>query len=732
MADGVGAVATGAPTHEGLFQSLVQGVRWLSRTKYGLLTLWIGIAFLGYAAGAYYYYQTSLPMTLETVAYAIAVSTLAVLPVLLLLTDPEATLAQGPRLRLPVATSLLLVGLTVFAVIDHRSAQWLTNPAVRLAFFALLALALVPRVWNAIEYWRFKAEQQRAADDAAKINQLADAVANRTDDVERKIKEYRTAESASAFIVTLVVGLIIGAAYYIGNFPSDPSLGAGLGVGIFVVVISLFAIVLAVDWLADLPAVRQAGAWGRILAKPGAHFAAFYDGVDATLVFVAGHVAGADHLKAPSRYLILGVTLLCLAIMGWQLPPPFGLAPVLIGLVLGLAVSRLWSWVEEDRNLAAITQFSPKAPQRIGFREDFRDETLLGFIFVLALIPIGMMQVHESNLLGGPLFVNVADPESPIATDNFLVWLGYFGFELAKALPIVDWADIYHLGPGGDSITPTRPRGMHAVFAARALVDLLLIAALLQALGIASRNRQQKYLYAERHIDRLDALVEKAELNKAIRATLLPSEADAPPKYDFRVLTDSSLTDFRQYNEARLREIFLKSSRADVRAFISELFAQRGTKPAPAMVTVQDIAASHRSELDLMRTFDEAKREHSANIYPIPHEDIATVLFQLRESSGMREFKFELIDFAAKLPPKKDALAVLTTVAVGAGRDGFLYTRKRAAQTIVRLVPEIDDREALQNALAEFEARGPEVFGAYPHDWSAAVSALRDRLARLL
>ncbi|MGQ0532042.1 MAG: hypothetical protein ACT4OF_05030 [Caulobacteraceae bacterium] len=142
-----------------------------------------------------------------------------------------------------------------------------------------------------------------------------------------------------------------------------------------------------------------------------------------------------------------------------------------------------------------------------------------------------------------------------------------------------------------------------------------------------------------------------------------------------------------------MREIFLRNTRVDVRSFITSLFAQRRVKQAPAMVTVQDIAASHRSELDLMRAFDEAKREHAADIYRITHEDIATALFQPRDSSGMREFKFELIDFCAKLPPSSKSIETLTTVAVGAGRDGFLYTRKRAAQTIIALVPDIEDRE---------------------------------------
>src|SRR5690606_37201107 len=103
-----------------------------------------------------------------------------------------------------------------------------------------------------------------------------------------------------------------------------PSLGAGLGVGIFVVVVALFAMVLAIDWLAETPLIQAASQGARILVAPGAIFAAVYNAVDACLVFLCGHVAGADHLKAPSRYLLLGTTLICLAIMGWYLPPPWG------------------------------------------------------------------------------------------------------------------------------------------------------------------------------------------------------------------------------------------------------------------------------------------------------------------------------------------------------------------------------------------------------------------------
>ncbi len=731
MADGAGKVTAQVGAPGAFIGGIRDAWRWLFQSRNGLLTIWSVVAALALGWGAYTLYASTTPPTHAQLSYALAASALLLLPLLLFLTDPEATLAQGPRLRLPIVTTGLLAGLTASVVLDHYFwGELLATPPARIAFFSLCACVFLPRIWNAVNFARFKEANRRAAESAVRLDQLADEAANRTDDVEEKIRDYRTAESASAFIVTAVVLLIILAAYYVGSLPKEPSLGAALGVGIFGLVISLFAIVLAIDWLSETAIIREAGRWSRWLAKPGVFFSAFYDWIDSGLVFIGGHVAGADHINALSRYFILSTTLFCLALLGWFLPEPLGLIPVLGGLIIGLSVSRLWSWVEEDRNLASITQFSPKAPQRIGFREDFRDETLLGFIFVLALIPIGMMQAHLSGILGGPLFET--NNHELIDAGNFLVWLGYFGFELAKALPIVDWADIYNLGPGNDSISPMHPLGQHAVFAARALVDLLLIAALLQALGIASRNRQQKFLYAERHIDRLDELVEKHEINKAIRATRASASPESAPLFDLTALTNSQLVDFRHYNEARLRELFLKTQRTAIRSFISQLFAERGVKPAPAMVIVQDIAASHRSELDLMRTFDEAKHEHDANIYTITPDDIASVLFELRASSGMREIKFELIDYAARLPDKPKLLQIFTTAAVGAGRDHYLYTRKKAAQAILPIVSEVDDRDVLTASLTEFESRGPEVFGASRQDWEAVVAALRERIAHLL
>ena len=110
-----------------------------------------------------------------------------------------------------------------------------------------------------------------------------------------------------------------------------------------------------------------------------------------------------------------------------------------------------------------------------------------------------MMQAHNGELFGPELFENAAGK-------SFADWFGFFGVELAKAVPIVDWAEIYGVRATEDMIAIHSPASMHAVFLARVMVDLLLIAGLLQALAIATRNRQQKQLYNAKHIDRLDPL----------------------------------------------------------------------------------------------------------------------------------------------------------------------------------------------------------------------------------
>ena len=728
MADGAGPIG---PSDGGVIERPKLSA-WLFGTRGGWLTLWAICAGLALAIPLLTP-VVGMPTFINDASrwYYLAASTVLWLPLLLLSLDPEETVASGPRILLPVLTTLLLAVLTALAMADTLlGSKMLSQAPQRLAFFAFLALAFIPRVWNAGLFAFHRARNRKAAERTAR--QQTVALGQSTGAVEDEIQNFRNAESLGAVLSTAVVFFLAGGAFYLGSFGEPQGLGSGLGIAIFVFVIALFAIIVFLDWIARFPPLRALAKSLNRTAPRLRFLADFYDLIDTGLVRLGSHVAGADHLKTRSRYGILGSTLICLALLAWYLPPPMGLIPVVIGLIVALSLSRLWSWVEEDRNMASATKFSPLAPQRVGFREDFRDETLLGFIFVLVLLPIGMMQAHQGTNYN--LFEYSNAPNQIVdARNNFGIWLGYFGFELAKALPIVDWADIYKLGPGNDSIQPMWPNGMHAVFLARVMVDLILIAALLQAIGIANRNTQQKALYAARQINRLDELVEKSALSRAVRDTRIRSE---PPQFELMRLASSDLIDFRRYDLSRLRQIYSSGTNdPERRAFIVQIFHERGEPLDPAIIVAQNIAATHRNELLLFRAFEQALKEHEAGIARMDLDDIRVLMLELRNQSGMRDFKDLLIRVAENsiVTSPVGLLEFFKGVAVGADgeRDAFQYTTKLAADAMRRALPKVTDYSSVKDALTAAQLNGPKAFGAATLAFKALTDALEQRLTEL-
>ena len=698
---------------------------WVFGTRSGLLTLWcLTSAFVLLAATAVVAAGNLINTQLGW--YFLAATNILWLPILLFALDGEETVASGSRLLMPMITSAILVVLASLAIADNLSGRnMLAGQAERGAYFGFLALAFVPRVWNAALFAHHRARNRRAAENAARRQGASAAEA--AEAIEERPESYRNAESLGAILATILFFGIGGGAVYLGMQSKGISLAASIGQGLFIGVVALFATIVFLDWIARFPPLRAtATAFNR--AAPRMRFLVdFYDLLDTALVRLGAHVAGADHHKTRSRYGILILTLGSLALLAWFLPPPLGLVPVVIGLVVALSLSRLWAWVEEDRDMASITGFSPLAPQRVGFREDFKDETLLGLIFVLVLLPIAWMQADQ----GVTQIFQLGDEGARVATPgDFGMWLGYFGFELAKALPIIDWADIYQVRPTELSIQPYWPNGAHAIFLARALVDLILIASLLQAIGIASRNSQQKSLFAVGQINRLDELVEKTALARAVREARIDGSEH---KFNLSRLTDTELVDFRRYDLTRLRQIYAGSNDDPAqKAFIAQIFQQRGQTLDPAIVVAQNIAATHRNELLLFRTIEQALVEHEARAHRIELDDIRVLMFELRNTSGMRDLKERLIEVAETRVSASPValLEMLRDVAVGpqGERDLFQYTTRLAAESIRRVLPKVDDCLTLQETLNETLSNGPAAFRSAGAAYTALVDALRSRI----
>jgi hypothetical protein len=491
--------------------------------------------------------------------------------------------------------------------------------------------------------------------------------------------------------------LIITLAYIAGDWDGNTRIGRDVGVIIAAIIVGIFAVVFLLDWLAELPAVRTLS---RVI-NGGSHYfawlAAFYNMVDLLLVRIGAHVAGAGHNDAHARYSMLAGTQVCLAVMTWFLPDPLGLIPAFIGFTLALSVSRLWAWVEEDRNLAMITQFNSNAPRRIGFKEDYRDEAIFGFMFVLALIPMALKQADAGHLFNLTYFKG-ADHVDPTP------WFVYFCFELAKALPIIDWADIY-LEPGNfDTLNPTDPWGQHATFLARALVDLVLVAALLQAISITLRTRQQKTLYAARQIDRLDELVEREELKKVL----------ARPKMEWFTRG----LDFRHYNPERLRELHSNTSDSLRKEFIELIFEQSGHVVGRALQVLEKLTRRRASVADLQETLQTVRIEHETGVYRIHALDLEGVFDDLRSVEGLKAFKVDLLNLAEEIGaieeqgPPTDLADLLELVIFSQRRDQFQYTRVHAARILTRIVPRLPEADRIGSLLAHLKAARSEIFGA--------------------
>ena len=205
-------------------------------------------------------------------------------------------------------------------------------------------------------------------------------------------------------------------------------------------------------------------------------------------------------------HLLLILVFLPLTALGFAMPAPYGLVPIGLAALLAIALGRRWAWVEDDRETAMRIHKIRDKNIRIGFLNDLRDEALLGYAFLFMLIPLALRQLQMSFgfFEGG-------------SGDSVFDWVQFFGIELAKGVPIVDWADIYGVSPQAPFEHPKDSAlSRHLVFGSRLMVDIVIIAALLQAWGIVRRNADQLKLFKDGQLDMLDPFVEEARFKKGV------------------------------------------------------------------------------------------------------------------------------------------------------------------------------------------------------------------------
>ncbi len=231
-----------------------------------------------------------------------------------------------------------------------------------------------------------------------------------------------------------------------------------------------------------------------------------------------------------------------------------------------LSVIRRWSWIEEDRALwMEGNDIERKSTRlRIRFRQDLTDEamTLLA-VLILVVMPLlleranreqisfgcmaqaewnrqhGMPDVRTESItckaedrkhldpaaFGGDYspVVWVATAARSIASwlkenaQDTAEWVGFIGGELTKAMPFVDWSEVYGVKNGAIfDLSTGDENARNMVFAIRVSMDLLLLTAFLQAISSIVRlgNLRARFDDPGDDLNILDPFEERAIFNR--------------------------------------------------------------------------------------------------------------------------------------------------------------------------------------------------------------------------
>lgn len=291
----------------------------------------------------------------------------------------------------------------------------------------------------------------------------------------------------------------------------------------------------------------------RVLAKLASCAWSFIDYILARPIAILAGSAWRGWFKRYTHFVVLMVLAVgaCVAAEVGRLAPDFALAAILAGLTAILAIVRRWSWIENDRDIFLIergTREDGKGTLRVGFEEDLRDEALFALTCLFFLIPMGLDLVQQTtSVAGAPAFAFDSDGPMPREPwSRFITWLGYFGAELAKTVPFVDWSEVFHVA-NGSPVEAQTPFGSQLVFVLRAGLDLLFLAAVLQAVQISTRLREQALAFRNNRLPILEPFAERVELARAfeqINDDLALRPSAQPP-----------ILDFPRYDATRLKEL---------------------------------------------------------------------------------------------------------------------------------------------------------------------------------
>ncbi|MCR9224120.1 MAG: hypothetical protein NXH70_08625 [Hyphomonas sp.] len=289
--------------------------------------------------------------------------------------------------------------------------------------------------------------------------------------------------------------------------------------------------------------------------------------LDSILVKLIAPLSGATQRGFMVPHALVVLVILPLSAMGFVLAAPYGLLPIGLAALIALSLGRRWAWVEEDREIASRLQSTnpENSDIKVGFDNDLKDEALLGYASLFVLVPLALYQIQGALDLFESTGTSTGNP--------LLDWLSFFGAELAKAVPFVDWWEIYNVEvdvPFEASSGTSGEWARHLTFASRAIVDLVIMAALFQALTIWQRSRTQTRLYATGELNAFDPFTEEEFFERGMH---VPSGSKTlEPKRRFESAIDAHVTARKRlnleplpYSRERLGELIKREKKDDLR-----------------------------------------------------------------------------------------------------------------------------------------------------------------------
>ena len=322
--------------------------------------------------------------------------------------------------------------------------------------------------------------------------------------------------------------------------------------------------------------------------------AAIWSLLDFFLVRALAIIAGAGRTEKKARYLqfacvMAAVFTAMLAAQFDMLDAGIGLLSFWFGCFLIFGIVRRWNWVEQDRSSFIVSRGVAERGIRtikIGFKEDIRSEALIALVLLLLLVPFGLDLVQQfTRQQGGAAFV--FDPANEL-TESYIrrmaIWIAFFGAELAKTIPFVDWSEVFNV-KNGSPVSAATPLAAQLIFMLRATLDLLVLSAILQSISTANRQRNQEIAFRSGRLPILDPFSEKKEfkrLHRSIEFSLRKHPAKQRPFIDFPF-----------YDEQRLMELADQKNRE----------AETRIKQVAIVLLFKQYLSDPNSKLEIARFF---------------------------------------------------------------------------------------------------------------------------------